>query len=234
MWVMSANPQLVRAAELHPACQDTTRHIADIGLALNQSMREHTVVLQLPGVQICAAPDLLAEIGPGAVAFPSAAQFASWVGVCPGQQESAGASYSTRSPKGNHYLRRLLCQLGWTALCSEGTFFCQSVRKAESQTGRQGSRLGHCSSTRARDLGAVCAAESITSSVSLHPRIRQRLRRKFQCLLAELPRAGIDPLRFAPNCPVHSLRRDFGECVRHNQNKNGSFRRSCRSFGESW
>jgi|SRR5215469_14086468 len=97
---MSANPQLVRAAELHPACQDTTRHIADIGLALNQSMREHTVVLQLPGVQICAAPDLLAEIGPGAVAFPSAAQFASWVGVCPGQQESASVSYSNALAQG--------------------------------------------------------------------------------------------------------------------------------------
>jgi transposase len=47
----------------------------------------------------------------------------SWVGVCPGSQESAGVCYSRRSAKGNRYLRRLLCQVAWAAIHTKGTFF---------------------------------------------------------------------------------------------------------------
>jgi transposase len=172
------------------------KHTGEIGLAVQQAMREHAVLLQrlsqVPGVQIYAAQDLLAEIGPGAVAFPSAAQFASWVGVCPGRQESAGVNYSTRSPKGNRYLRRLLCQLGWAALRTKGTFFaCLFARLSPK-------------------LGAKAAAWAIAHRLArviwvlLHrgvdyvergpaPPNTKHLRRKFQRLLAELSRAGIDP-----------------------------------------
>jgi transposase len=72
---------------------------------------------------VARAQDLLAEIGPTAEAFPSGEQFASWVGVCPGSQESAGVCYSRRSPKGNRYLRRLLCQMRWAAARTKETFF---------------------------------------------------------------------------------------------------------------
>ena len=57
------------------------------------------------------------------MAFPSGDQFASWVGVCPGSQESAGINYSHRSAKGNRYLRRLLCQIAWAAVHTKDTFF---------------------------------------------------------------------------------------------------------------
>jgi transposase len=66
---------------------------------------------ELPGLGIDSAQQILAEIGPKALAFPSAAQLASWVGVCPGRQESAGVSSSDRSAKGNRSMRRLLNQL---------------------------------------------------------------------------------------------------------------------------
>jgi hypothetical protein len=51
---------------------------------------------ELPGLGIDSAQQIIAEIGPQASAFPSAAQLASWVGVCPGRQESAGVSASDR------------------------------------------------------------------------------------------------------------------------------------------
>ena len=177
------------------------RHIGEIGLALHQAMREHAAVLQrlsqLPGVQIYAAQDLLAEIGPGALAFPSAAQFASWVGVCPGQQESAGVCYSTRSPKGNRYLRRLLCQLGWAALRSKGTFFAALFARLSPKLGAKGAAWA-VAHRLARVIWVLLHRGVDYIERGPMPQDPKRLRRKFQRLLAELSRAGIDPTALIP------------------------------------
>jgi hypothetical protein len=65
------------------------QHIGEIGRALSQAMQGHAPILrrlsQVPGMEIYAAQDWLAEIGVGATAFASPAQFASRVGVFPGQ-----------------------------------------------------------------------------------------------------------------------------------------------------
>ena len=71
---------------------------------------------ELPGLGVDSAQQIIAEIGPRAEAFPSPAQLASWVGVCPGRQESAGESSSNRSAKGNRAMRRLLNQLAHAAV----------------------------------------------------------------------------------------------------------------------
>ena len=103
------------------------RQVEELNQALAEAMQEHLVALhrltKIPGVDLYAAQELLAEIGPRAAAFASAEQFASWVGVCPGSQESAGVNYSHRSAKGNRYLRRLLCQIAWAAIHAKDTFF---------------------------------------------------------------------------------------------------------------
>ena len=103
------------------------RQIEEVNEALAESMKAHTATLvrmtKIPGVDLAAAQELLAEIGPGAAAFPTADHFASWVGVCPGSQESAGVCYSHRSAKGNRYLRRLLGQIAWAAIHTKETFF---------------------------------------------------------------------------------------------------------------
>jgi len=64
----------------------------------------------LPGIDELSAALLLVEIGDDMNAFGSAAKLASWAGVCPGQNESAGKRKSTRTRKGNPYLRRILCE----------------------------------------------------------------------------------------------------------------------------
>lgn len=101
--------------------------VEEINLVLAESMRTHVQALHrlsgIPGVDLYAAEELLAEIGPEAAAFPSAEQLASWIGICPGSKESAGINYSRRSAKGNRYLRGLLCQIAWAALRTKDTFF---------------------------------------------------------------------------------------------------------------
>jgi transposase len=103
------------------------RQVEELNQTLAQAMQEHIAALhrlsKIPGVDLYSAQELISEIGPTASAFASAEQFASWVGVCPGSQQSAGINYSARSAKGNRYLRRLLCQIAWAAIHTKDTFF---------------------------------------------------------------------------------------------------------------
>jgi transposase len=90
---------------------------------------------ELPGLGVDSAQQILAEIGPQAAAFPSAAQLASWVGVCPGRHESAGESSSNRSAKGNRSMRRLLDQLAHAAVRKEGTHLQLVFRRLSTRMG---------------------------------------------------------------------------------------------------
>jgi transposase len=65
---------------------------------------------EVPGLGVDSAQQIIAEVGATAATFPSAKQLSSWVGACPGDDESAGVNYSHRSPKGNRHMRRILNQ----------------------------------------------------------------------------------------------------------------------------
>jgi Transposase and inactivated derivatives len=59
----------------------------------------------IPGISITVANAIIAEIGPTMGAFATAGKLASWAGVCPGQNESAGRVKSAKTRPGNHYLK---------------------------------------------------------------------------------------------------------------------------------
>jgi transposase len=58
----------------------------------------------IPGVDQRAAEVIVAEVGPDMGQFPTAAHLASWAGVCPGNNESAGKHRSGRTRKGSKWL----------------------------------------------------------------------------------------------------------------------------------
>jgi transposase len=101
--------------------------IQEINELLAEALKAHTLALhrltKIPGIDLAAAQEIVAEMGPQAAAFNTPEQFASWVALCPGSQESAGVCYSRRSAKGNRYLRRLFCQVAWGAIHTKDTFF---------------------------------------------------------------------------------------------------------------
>ncbi len=78
---------------------------------------------EVPGLGVDSAQQIIAEVGAAAATFPSEKHLASWVGVCPGQEESAGVSTSNRSPKGNRFMRRLLNQAANAAVKVKGSIF---------------------------------------------------------------------------------------------------------------
>ena len=76
----------------------------------------------LPGVDLIGAAMLLVEIGGDMDVFGSADRLASWVGICPGNNESAGKRKSGRVRKGNLYVRRLLCEFAHAASRTTSVF----------------------------------------------------------------------------------------------------------------
>jgi transposase len=78
---------------------------------------------EVPGLGVDSAQQIIAEVGPTAATFASHKQLASWVGVCPGDEESAGVNYSQRSANGNRHMRRILSQAANAAVKKKGSIF---------------------------------------------------------------------------------------------------------------
>ena len=78
---------------------------------------------EVPGLGVDSAQQIIAEVGATAATFPSQGNLSSWVGACPGDDESAGVNHSHRSPKGNRHMRRILNQTANAAVKAKGTIF---------------------------------------------------------------------------------------------------------------
>jgi transposase len=117
----------------------------DQEMAKLMSTHEEAVkrLAEIPGLGVDSAQQIIAEVGPHAATFPSPKHLASWVGACPGEEESAGINYSHRSPKGNRQMRRLLNQAANAAAKTKGSIFELVYRRLVV-------RLGH-----AQAIGAI-------------------------------------------------------------------------------
>lgn len=87
----------------------------------------------IPGVDQIGAAMLLVEISADMTAFGSAERLASWVGICPGNNESAGKRKTGRIRKGNAWVRRLLCEFAQAAARTQcalkAKFYSLAIRK---------------------------------------------------------------------------------------------------------
>ena len=68
---------------------------------------EVDLICTTPGIDTIAAQHIFAEIGGDISVIPSEGHLASWVGICPGNNESAGKRRSGRTTRGNRWLKAL-------------------------------------------------------------------------------------------------------------------------------
>src|SRR5881296_2403570 len=78
---------------------------------------------EVPGLGVDSAQQIIAEVGATAATFPSEKHLSSWVGACPGDEESAEVNRSRRSPQGNRHMRRILNQAANAAAKLKGSIF---------------------------------------------------------------------------------------------------------------
>lgn len=88
---------------------------AQMGTYMDNMKQDAELLQTIPGVSTQIATGILAEIGNDMSVFPSHAHLASWAGVCPGNNESAGKKKSSKVTHGNKYLKTTLIEAAWAA-----------------------------------------------------------------------------------------------------------------------
>ena len=91
----------------------------------------------IPGIDRRVAEGLLAEVGAKVERWPTAGHLASWAGMCPGHDESAGKHRSGKTRKGDVWLRSLLVEAAHAAGRSKGTYLGAQYHRLVPRRGKK-------------------------------------------------------------------------------------------------
>jgi transposase len=123
--------------ELSHVQSSIARLEAEIELQMKPFQKALQAWMSMPGIKHRVAWTLVAEIGPDLEAFPSPDDLASWVGVCPGNNESAGKRKSGKTRKGNRWARRALCEAAWVAAKAKNSYLSAQFRRLAAARGKK-------------------------------------------------------------------------------------------------
>lgn len=126
-----------------------TAHLAAVDESIDKKVEAYSEMMSfltgIPGISTISAAAILAEIGTDMRVFPTSEHLASWAGMSPGNNESAGKRKSTRTNPGNVYLKRILCEIAWVVSRMRGTYLSQWYWKVKQRRGTKRAivALGH-------------------------------------------------------------------------------------------
>jgi transposase len=126
----------------HLALIDTLdAQIAAVSAEIEERLRPFASQLALldsiPGIGRWSAQVILAEIGPDMSRFPTAGHLASWAGMCPGHDESAGRQRSGKTRKGSPWLRVTLTEAAYAAGRSQETALSERYHRLMGRKGKK-------------------------------------------------------------------------------------------------
>lgn len=99
--------------------------------------KEESLIQTIPGISKISAKAIISEIGVDMSQFPSEANLASWAGMCPGNNESAGVKKSGKIRKGNRYLKAILIEVAWAASRTKGSTFSAIYNNIAKRRGKK-------------------------------------------------------------------------------------------------
>lgn len=114
-------------AELDRQIEEQTRPFAD----------EMERLDAIPGVDRHVAQVLLAEVGANMQPFATHRHLASWAGMCPGNEQSAGKRRRRRITPGNGWLKRTLTQAAWAASHTKNSYLASQYRRLAGRRGKK-------------------------------------------------------------------------------------------------
>lgn len=109
---------------------------ARIDTVMEPFLPAREALMMIPGLSKTSSENILAEIGIDMNIFPTSGHLASWAGVCPGQNESAGRIKSTKARPGNRYLKGHLGAAALSISRSENTYLGVKYRRIQARTGK--------------------------------------------------------------------------------------------------
>jgi len=115
------------------------KQIAKLDRKIREAMRDHQELLkrmkEVPGISDIAAPAILSETGETLADFSTAAAFASWCGLCPGNNESAGKRRSGRIRVTRNHLKTLMVEVAWAAVKKRGSYYKDKFYRLKGRLG---------------------------------------------------------------------------------------------------
>ena len=158
------------------------QQIGQLDQEMASLLHEHQDAVQrlaeVPGLGVDSAQQIIAEVGAKAATFASPKNLVSWVGACPGDEESDQVNRSKRSPKGNRQMRRILNQAANAAVKHKGSIFEIVYRRSVL-------RLGHN-----KTIGAIAHRLCQLIWIILHNGVRYEERGPTVCERAKRARTS--------------------------------------------
>jgi transposase len=132
------NELLLRLAELEAATVRVSEQIIkEVAENTDPFVSEAVKLLEtIPGIALRVAEVIISEIGVDMARFPTDAHLASWAGVCPGNNESAGKRRSGQTTKGSPYLRAAITQAAWAAAHTKNTYLAAQYHRLIKRMGK--------------------------------------------------------------------------------------------------
>jgi len=91
----------------------------------------------IPGVSEKVAQVIIAELETDMTRFPTANHATSWAGLAPGKNESAGRNRSSKTNKGNSYLKTALVEAAHAAGKSKNNYLAAQFKRLSARRGKK-------------------------------------------------------------------------------------------------
>jgi transposase len=112
-------------------------HRVEVLLRPFLTSEQHQKLDGIPGINRRTIENVIAEIGSDMSRFPSEGHLASWAGLCPGNEESAGKRKRARTRPGNRWLRRALAEAAWAASHAKDSYLSAQYRRLVTRCGNK-------------------------------------------------------------------------------------------------